>query len=124
MTGQNQIDRRNFLTIITGIGVAGANPGVLRDIIAPAQKPPITTPNAPFSRAFNFAELKDWITPNNNFFVRSHFGIPDIDISRWTLSVAYADGAPLSLSIEALMKLPSVDRVVTLECAGNLVGWG
>jgi DMSO/TMAO reductase YedYZ molybdopterin-dependent catalytic subunit len=124
MTGQNQIGRRSFLTILTGVGVAGANPATLRNVFALAQQPPITAPNSPFSRAFNFAELRDWITSNNNFFVRSHFGSPDIDLSRWSLSVACDDGPPVLLSIEALMKLPSVDRVVTLECAGNLVGWG
>src|SRR5262245_57190528 len=123
MTGKTHIGRRNFLSIIAGIGVAGANPRTVWEVLSFAQQPPITTPSAPFSRAFNFAQLKDWITPNDNFFVRSHFGVPEIDASRWTVSVADEDSTPRLLSMEALMKLPSVDRIVTLECAGNLVGW-
>src|SRR5262249_25940647 len=93
-------------------------------VFGATQQPPITTPNAPFSRAFDFAALKDWITSNGEFFVRSHFGVPNIDASRWSLSVSETGRTPSLFSIETLMKLPAVERVVTLECAGNLVGWG
>ena len=122
MTGSNHIGRRSFLTIIAGVGAAGL--GQKSAVFGAAQQPPITTPNAPFSRAFDFAALKDWITSNGEFFVRSHFGVPNIDPSRWTLSVSEAGGTPRVFSIETLMKLPTVEQVVTLECAGNLVGWG
>src|SRR5215471_17504657 len=114
MTGKDHIGRRNFLSIVGGIGVASANPRIVWDILSggpDGQQPPITTPNAPFSRAFNFAQLNDWITPTNNFFVRSHFGVPEIDASRWTISVV-EDSTPRLLSMEALMKLPSVDRII------------
>lgn len=88
------------------------------------QQPPITTPNAPFSRAFNFASLKDWITSNSEFFIRSHFGIPKTDNSPWTVKVTGAVERERVFTIDELLKMPAVEDVVTLECAGNLVGWG
>src|SRR5215467_2113090 len=88
------------------------------------QNPPITSPNSPFNRAFNFPELNSWITPNSDFFIRSHFGVPPADASRWTVTVAGAVERQISLSMDDLSKLPSREDVVTLECAGNLVGWG
>ncbi len=89
-----------------------------------AQQPPITTPTAPFSRAFNFAGLKDWITPNDEFFVRSHFGVPRIEPSRWNLTISGVDGRSRAFAMDELTHLPAVEQIVTLECAGNPVGWG
>lgn len=121
---RDEVSRREFIggisRLAAGITIAQGLPArVIR-----AQQPPITTPTAPFSRAFNFAALKDWITPNNEFFVRSHFGSPRIEPSRWSVTISGADGRPRVFAMDALTKLPAIEQVVTLECAGNLVGWG
>lgn len=111
------INRRGFIARLAALPFAfrlGRN----------AQQPPITTPNAPFSRAFNFASLKDWITSNSEFFIRSHFGIPKTDASPWTVRVTGAVERERTFTMEELLKMPAVESVVTLECAGNLVGWG
>src|SRR5712692_455819 len=121
---RDEVSRREFIggisRLAAGIAIAQGLPaGVIR-----AQQPPITTPTAPFSRAFNFAALKDWITPNSEFFVRSHFGAPRIEPSQWSVTISGVDGRLRVFAMDELTALPAVERVVTLECAGNLVGWG
>jgi DMSO/TMAO reductase YedYZ molybdopterin-dependent catalytic subunit len=92
--------------------------------LALRQQPPVTLANAPHSRAFPFASLNSWLTPTQDFFVRSHFGIPKIEASRWTLQVKGAVERSRAFSLEEIVKLPAQQEVVTLECSGNPVGWG
>jgi DMSO/TMAO reductase YedYZ molybdopterin-dependent catalytic subunit len=118
----DEVSRREFIggisRLAAGIAIAQGSP-VIR-----AQQAPITTPNSPFSRAFDFAALKEFITPNNEFFVRSHFGLPRIERSRWNMTISGVEGRPRVFSMDELTRLPALELVVTLECAGNLVGWG
>jgi len=59
------------------------------------------------------------VTPNQQFYVRNHFEIPDLDSSTWRLDVGGLVERPLSLSLRDLHTMPSRTLVVTLECAGN-----
>jgi DMSO/TMAO reductase YedYZ molybdopterin-dependent catalytic subunit len=88
------------------------------------QRPPMTKENAPNSRAFPFASLSSWITPTQDFFVRSHFGIPKIEAARWTVEVKGAVDRSRTFTLEEMLKLPVQEQVATLECSGNPVGWG
>jgi sulfite oxidase len=65
------------------------------------------------------AMLDSWITPLSRFFVRSHFYIPQVDMSRWQLSIDGLVEKPHQLRLEQLRRLPQIERVVTIECAGN-----
>jgi len=60
-----------------------------------------------------------YYTANGRFFVRSHFPVPEVDAAAWRLEVSGLVERPLSLSLAELKKLPQVDAVHTLECAGN-----
>jgi len=123
---ERPIGRRQFVSAVLAAPVL-----LTRQLIAPAAKasshisqdPPITSPASPFSRAFDFADLKSWITPNADFFVRSHFGVPNT-ASPWTVTVTGAVKRDITVTFEEVLRLPARDDVVTLECAGNLVGWG
>jgi len=115
-------NRREFISLMMAAPwaiISGRSASVVL-----AQQPPITSPDSPYSRAFNFASLNEWITPNSEFFVRSHFGIPRLDRSPWTVSIAGAVERTRAFTIDDFVKLPAQEEVVTLECAGNLVGWG
>jgi anti-anti-sigma factor len=59
------------------------------------------------------------VMPNQRFYVRNHFQIPQIDASSWRLNVVGLVERPLSLSLRDLVKMPSQTQFVTLECAGN-----
>jgi DMSO/TMAO reductase YedYZ molybdopterin-dependent catalytic subunit len=63
--------------------------------------------------------LNTWITPNDLFYVRSHFYTPTIDAAAWTLEIDGEVEKPLKLTLADLRRLPSATAVVTLECAGN-----
>src|SRR4051794_20257360 len=73
----------------------------------------------PENLEFPFESLDSFLTPNDLFYVRSHFNIPIIDRSRWRLSVAGDVEKPLDLSFEELAGLPSTTAPAVLECSGN-----
>jgi DMSO/TMAO reductase YedYZ molybdopterin-dependent catalytic subunit len=68
----------------------------------------------PENSEFPFAELRSWITPVEQFYVRNHFPVPGIDPSTWRLAVGGKD-----LSLDDLESMTQRSVVATLECAGN-----
>lgn len=73
----------------------------------------------PLNIEYPFRTLDGPITPNNQFFVRTHFPIPVIDESDMRLTVDGEVERELSLSYSDLLALPARTVVVLLECAGN-----
>jgi len=63
--------------------------------------------------------LTSWITPNELFYVRSHFYTPTIREETWTLQVDGEVASPLMLTMDALLRMPAKTVPATLECAGN-----
>jgi len=59
------------------------------------------------------------VMPNQRFYVRNHFQIPQLDATSWRLDVVGLVERSLSLSLRDLVKMPSQTEFVTLECAGN-----
>ena len=70
----------------------------------------------PFNAEAPPEALEDDLTPTPLHYVRSNFPVPDHD---GTLEIAGAVEKPLTLTLDDLRALPAVERVVTLECAGN-----
>jgi DMSO/TMAO reductase YedYZ molybdopterin-dependent catalytic subunit len=66
-----------------------------------------------------FGQLDGFFTPNEQFYVRSHFPVPEIDPASWRLRVEGAVGEARVWSLENLRQLPSTTLPATLECAGN-----
>ena len=56
------------------------------------------------------------VTPTHLHYVRSNFALPVHD---GRLEITGAVDHPLTLTLDALRSMPTVTRVVTLECAGN-----
>ena len=59
------------------------------------------------------------ITPNGLFFERHHAGVPKINPDQHRLMVHGMVKRPLILSMEDLMRFPSVSKIHFLECSGN-----
>jgi sulfane dehydrogenase subunit SoxC len=59
------------------------------------------------------------VTPPGLHYVLTHYDIPAIDPATWRLEVTGAVERPLRLSLDELMRRPSVTARVLLECAGN-----
>ena len=66
-----------------------------------------------------FGDLNSVVTPNEQFFIRSHFAVPKVDPKSYRLMVEGAVENPLELTLEEIQAMPSVTMPLTLECAGN-----
>src|SRR5436190_7818601 len=73
----------------------------------------------PLNLEMSFSALNGFNTPNESFYVRCHFPIPEITASKWSLKVEGEVEAPFSLSYEELLAMESRTISATLECAGN-----
>ncbi len=66
-----------------------------------------------------FASLRDFVTPNERFYVRCHFPIPEVNPETWRLRIEGAVRRPLELSYRELTKMRGRTTTATVECAGN-----
>ena len=66
-----------------------------------------------------FSSLEHFITPNERFYVRCHFPIPEIAAENWRLRVEGAVGTALELNYDDLRQMPQHTLTATMECAGN-----
>src|SRR5438876_7537068 len=70
----------------------------------------------------SFTPLQDSVgtlTPSSLHYERHHSGIPTIDPARHRLVIHGMVDRPLSLSVADIRRLPSVSRILVLECGGN-----
>lgn len=66
-----------------------------------------------------FAALDGFLTPNEQFYVRSHFPVPQIAASEWRLKIEGAVDRPRELTYGDLLDMKTRTIAATLECAGN-----
>jgi len=120
---EGALTRRGFL-IATGVAALGAG---LRGG-ASAQPPPapiagkeklIVRSGRPVNLEARLADLKDYYTPEELFYVRNNYDAAPIDPAQWSLKIEGEVGNPVVLRLDDLRKLPMLTQDVTLECAGN-----
>ncbi|MBE7157203.1 MAG: sulfite oxidase [Rhodospirillales bacterium] len=73
----------------------------------------------PLNLEWPFDQLDTFLTPNDQFYIRSHYPAPVLDRHNYRLSIGGAVERPFTISYEELLAMPSVTRPATLECAGN-----
>jgi DMSO/TMAO reductase YedYZ molybdopterin-dependent catalytic subunit len=73
----------------------------------------------PDNLEFPFAALESFITPNDRFYVRSHFPTPRLDGESWRLRVDGCVEKAMELSFEQIATMPAKSLITTMECAGN-----
>lgn len=74
----------------------------------------------PENLEYPFSTLDSVITPNDRFFVRSHFpSLPPLEARSWRLRVEGAVDRPYEIGYDDLLKMPSRTLAATIECAGN-----
>ena len=148
VAGNGLLHRRWFLTrsaalVAAGTGLMSARPASADPLAVPAwMKAPGThmsaygqpskhesgvqrvvggTPNVVGS-GVSFTphhRLHGTITPNSLHFERHHSGVPDIDPAAHKLLIHGAVRRPLTFTVDALLRYPTVTRIQFLECAGN-----
>jgi DMSO/TMAO reductase YedYZ molybdopterin-dependent catalytic subunit len=73
----------------------------------------------PLNLEYPFDQLDEFLTPNDLFYIRSHFKAPVLDRHGYKLSIYGAVKTPFKISYEELLAMSSVTKPATLECAGN-----
>lgn len=120
--------RRQFMTSLAAGGAVLGSARLPNHAHASEQQDPhsqprfaglITRERQPLNLEYPFADLGGLKTPNNQFFVRTHFSIPTLDRDNWTLRCTGRVQRALSLKYDELRKLPRATVTATIECAGN-----
>ena len=112
MLNNHSVSRRQMFAMAAAIAAAPKSfAGPKKDMIVRSARPEDL--EMPLS-GFN-----DFITPIEHFFVRSHHYTPKVELQDWRLSVGGEVATPLNLTMDELKKLPRVELVSVLECAGN-----
>jgi len=73
----------------------------------------------PLDLESSLAALDEEFTPNDRFFVRSHFGPAVIDERRFRLEIGGLVGKTLTLTMAELRAMPKVTVPAVLQCSGN-----
>jgi sulfite oxidase len=102
------LSRRNFFALATG-GALMAQEKIGMNVLS----------KRPEDLEMPFSGFKDYITPIEHFFVRTHVYVPTVDLNDWRLSVDGEVATPLTLTMDDLKKLPAVQLDSVVECAGN-----
>ncbi len=80
----------------------------------------ITRVTRPANLETPVSEFTSWITPNDVFFVRSHFGPPRARMLKdWRLRVTGDVRRPLALTLPDLRSFEEVTLPLLVQCAGN-----
>lgn len=89
------------------------------------RRPTELTPTKLSSWSFTpLQDLNGIITPNGLFFERHHAGVPDINPAEHRLLIHGMVDRPLLLTVDEIMRYPSVSRIYFMECSGNtLTEW-
>lgn len=111
----SQVDRRSFLRLSA---LAALAPSALFSA-TPPQRHLLQMSGYPADAETPLELLTDYLTPNELFFVRSHWVPHTPDPKAWKLTIDGEVDRPLTLSIADLKKMPSAEATCVLQCAGN-----
>lgn len=82
----------------------------------------ITRVTRPFDAETSVQEFASYLTPNELFFVRSHFGPPPLEQvteNVWRLRVRGLVDQPLDLTLKELAQFETVSLTAVVQCSGN-----
>lgn len=64
-------------------------------------------------------QLSSFVTPENNYFVVAHYGVPTIEASTWKLEIKGRVANPRTYTLDELKKRSRAERTCAFECGGN-----
>ena len=82
----------------------------------PFVPPQLMNPNKPM---IQWDQLQSWVTPNEQLYVVSHYGDPEVDAEKWRLEIGGMVDKPVTLTLADLKKRPRREQMATIECGGN-----
>ncbi|HMZ56164.1 MAG TPA: sulfite oxidase [Nitrospira sp.] len=124
------VARRGLLSLLLqGIGIglfvkgtAQAADGNQAEATGQGSGPLTVRVSRPFDAETPVREFASWLTPNERFFVRSHFGPPPAEAVQpdtWRLTVKGLVKDGLTLSLKDLHEFEPVTVTSVLQCSGN-----
>ncbi|HQY58512.1 MAG: sulfite oxidase [Nitrospira sp.] len=121
-----KLSRRALLrTLLQGAGAAlvlGGKGQAVEVGSGEASGPLTVRVTRPFDAETPVREFASWLTPNERFFVRSHFGPPSaesIQPDAWRLTVKGLVKEELTLSLKDLQQFEAATLTAVLQCSGN-----
>jgi DMSO/TMAO reductase YedYZ molybdopterin-dependent catalytic subunit len=80
-----------------------------------------TTKNAQNGRVsgLDLRQLSSFITPEENYFVVAHYGVPQVDAATYRLEIKGRVANPRSYTLDELKKRSRAERTCVFECGGN-----
>lgn len=122
------VSRRRWLKTLLGFG-AGLVMHPTKFLAWAADMPPARDESTltvrvsrPFDAETPVRAFTSFLTPNDHFFVRSHFGPPSAETirdSQWTLHVGGAVERSNEFTMESLKQFEPVTITAVLQCSGN-----
>ena len=73
----------------------------------------------PLNAEFPFPTLNSFLTPNEQFYVRTHFNVPDLKASQWKLKIEGHVERPFEMGYDELRQMQPRTLTSLLECSGN-----
>jgi len=111
-------DRRQFLKASLA-GAALPLIGTLPSLAADSSRL-VVHGTKPMNAEGNLTRLaSSWMTPVEDFYIRSHAPVPKIDNGEFRLVVEGLVQKPLSLSLKELAAMAQHSAIATMTCAGN-----
>jgi DMSO/TMAO reductase YedYZ molybdopterin-dependent catalytic subunit len=107
------------LTVLQVAGPAQAFPGHAGETVIPWDDQPDPNPPPVLSNLLVWEKLDSWLTPADNFFVVSHYGVPEIKAEDWRLDITGLVAHQRSIGLTELKRRARRDVTFTLECSGN-----
>ena len=121
MSSQNHLARRSFLGASASLILSSQSGSLSAQAVNTEAKSStmIVHSRKPEDYEMPLDGFLQPITPIDLFYVRSHHYTPQVDLETFTLRVSGEVSAPFSISLRDLKKLPRIELVGVMECAGN-----
>jgi DMSO/TMAO reductase YedYZ molybdopterin-dependent catalytic subunit len=134
--GRGPIDRRKFLVIgsataaVAAVSAVGGQILTSRRFNASASRaavklaaPATKTPVLPKAGELHIPGLSSFYTPNADFYrVDTALVIPQVTTQQWSLRVHGMVGTELNISFHDLLRMPMIERDITIMCVSDTVG--
>jgi DMSO/TMAO reductase YedYZ molybdopterin-dependent catalytic subunit len=116
------INRRQFFDVLIGTAAMCAGSSTVDGAQSEARHL-LQLSGYPLDLETPLEALTSYLTPNDLFFVRTHWTPTRVDPAMWSLTVDGEVSRPLKLSLADVKGLPRADVTCVLQCSGNGRNW-
>jgi DMSO/TMAO reductase YedYZ molybdopterin-dependent catalytic subunit len=119
----SRINRRRFLDLLIGAAAAAGSTSIDAAQSAAASRRLLQLSAYPLDVETPLDALTSYLTPNDLFFVRTHWTPTRVDPANWSLMVDGEVSRPLRLSLSDLKAFDRAEVTCVLQCSGNGRNW-